>query len=558
MAGAVPQQRGGSNATTIGMVVSIIVAVLLLGVLIWLITQQEQLKTNATQATAARDRMSRDLEDARKGAGLVIAGLTGNQADTAQAARDRLEAALATIRSEARVSDPDQMTTSAGAISVVERLYQLYTAQLDANEDLTTNFEKANTDLKSALAANVELQQKFGDDLGKLRERVDELQTAKSDFERLKSGETQALATQIGDKQDALDALRKDQVALRRRLRDELVKRESLLTQQRDAIASLRGPGAEAGQELAIARKGLGKIIRALPGNSLVHVNLGRDNGVRLGMTFAVYNADERVPADGRGKSNLEVVSVGRRTAECRVTTRPSPDNPILEGDKIGNIVLSREGSKKPRFCIVGQFDIDFDGQVDVRGSDAIAALVRRYGGEVVDHVDAMTDYLVVGLEPPADAPATAADDLLAEEPAEEADSSRSSDDASDEDDEEVSDDEESADEDAEEDESAADSDEDSDDEEEESEDDSEDEAEDAVSFMSSQAPAPSGPIIIRAGEVDPTRGPLARRTISERQRYEEAVRRAMLLSIPRLPQDRFFNFIGLESGREAMRALEQ
>lgn len=594
MAGAVPKQRGGSNATTIGMVSAVVVAVLLLGALIWLITQQEQLRTNATQATAARDRANRDLEDMRKATSLLAGGVTGNPNETPQDARARLEEMLAGIRSTGRVSDTDQMTTTVGAVGVIDRLHQQYLAQLDAKEKLTESFGKANADLRAALAANDELQKKFGDDLAGLRVKVDELQTAKSDFERLKAEETQALASQIGAKQDALNALRRDQVTVRQRLKEELDRRDSLLNEQRQALSMLRGPGPEGAQELSLARAGVGSVMRALPGDSLVHVDLGAENGVRLGMTFAVYSSDERIPADGRGKAHLEVVSVGRRTSECRVTTRPSPDNPILEGDRIGNIVLSRDRARKQRFCIVGQFDIDFDGQPDVRGQDAIAALVRRFGGEVVAQVDAMTDYVIVGLEPPAEAPEP--EDLFADDEAPGA-ATRTQDETEaesyDEDDEDAADDIEESETGAEdEEEPAADTeeadeeeadasdegeDEESADESDESDDETDDESDagsdeeesdelarwddrfDAsrVSRLNSD-PATAAPTIRRSGEVDPTKGPRERRVLTERQRYDEAVRKAMLLSIPRLPQDRFFNFVGLESGREAMRALEQ
>lgn len=582
MAGAMPQQRGGSNATTIGMVVSIIVAVLLLGVLIWLITQQEQLRNNASTAQSARDRAVRDSEEFKRAAGLVISGMTGDANDTPQAARDKLEAMLATIRSDGRVADADQMTSSNGAVVVIERLHQLYKAEMDAREKLVGDLAKVGADLRTALAANTELQQKFGDDLASLRVKVEELQAAKSDFERLKSSETQALASQIGAKQDALDAMRREQMTMRQRMRDELLHREGLLHEQREALARLRAPGVDsAAQELAVARTGVGTILRALPGDSLVHIDLGREDGVRLGMTFAVYSALERIPEDGRGKAHIEVVSVGRRTAECRVTTPPSPDNPLLEGDLVGNIILSRDKSKKQRFCIVGQFDIDFDGQVDVRGAEAIAALVRRYGGEVVDRVDAMTDYVIVGLEPPE-----GLTEMIADEPeldleeteetpaarpsrvrsdrvdsdAEEADDEDAVDENEDEAEEDTAtdedDSEDAADEDADDDEGEpAGDDYDADD---AGDLDDTDEDTDVTAPSNRLAQVAAAPTIQRAPEVDPTKGPRARRVLTERERYRQAVERAMLLSIPRLPQDRFFNFIGLESGREAMRALEQ
>ena len=54
MAGVAPQHRAGSNATTVGMVVAIVVAVALLGVLIWMFTQQETLRETADRADRAR------------------------------------------------------------------------------------------------------------------------------------------------------------------------------------------------------------------------------------------------------------------------------------------------------------------------------------------------------------------------------------------------------------------------------------------------------------------------------------------------------------------------
>ncbi|GMU35568.1 MAG: hypothetical protein AMXMBFR20_34390 [Planctomycetia bacterium] len=584
MAGAVPQQRGGSNATTIGMVVSIIVAVLLLGALIWLITQQEQLSQNADQAVAARVRINKELEDLKASAGLVVGAMTGDANEAPVSARNKLEASLAKIRDDGRVPAPEEMTATVGSVGVIDQLYQLYLGELDAKAKLMAGFDKANADLKDALAAHSDLQKKLADDLSKLKSKVDELQNAKTEFERIKSSETQALASQIGAKQDALNALRRESVDMRRKARDELLRRESLLDQQREALASLRGPGIDAGQELAIAQTPVGTVMRALPGDSLVHIDLGREDNVRLGMSFSVYSAEERIPADGRGKAHIEVVSVDRRTAECRVTTPPSPDNPILEGDSIGNIVLSRDRSKKQRFCIVGQFDIDFDGTADVRGPEAIAALVKRYGGEVVDHVDATTDYVVVGLEPPnapsnltlegrrgAEEPiedATASDES-ADEYSEDADVSDDEDESSD-DEEDVapddSDDEDANADDADAEEDDASDDENSDDfDDEDAESDEEgipagdeDPSDDEPQAAGSAAAAPSVPTIARNPVVDPTRSPRLRRAMSERDRYDEAIYRARMFSIPRLPQDRFFNFVGLESGREAARALDQ
>lgn len=594
MAGAVPQQRGGSNATTIGMVVSIIVAVLLLGALIWLITQQEQLRTNAEQATAVKNRLVKGNDEAvakqmfpdsggpgktlvgemNKGIALICGGMTGNQNDSPTTARGKLEAALEKIRSSENVPYAEKISSEFGAVAVIENLYQLYVDEKSAHQKAESDLSKANKDLDTARASNEELQQKLAADLARMRSKVEELQTAKSEFETLKSGETQALANQIGAKQDALDALRRDQVIMKRQLVSELGQRDKLLDEQREALTTLRGPGPESAQELAIARKGVGRVLRALPGDSLVHIDLGREDNVTLGLTFSVYSEDERVPADGRGKANLEVVSVGRRTAECRVTARPAPDDPILEGDIVGNIVLSREHDKKQKFCIVGQFDIDFDGTPDVAGKEAIAALVRRYGGVVVDRVDPTTDYVIVGQEPPLIGE-PAAEEKLPVEPATPAKPKAAPKKA-----EKESTDEESA---------AAEeqpSEEENQDAAEKSDDESGEKAEEAdqpkepeeepaaeagsapSEDAEAQEPEEEKPIepaakpevvptLPRAPEVDTTLGPRQRRTQTERQRFDEAILRARMFSIPRLPQDRFFNFVGLEPAAAA-KQLEQ
>ena len=591
MAGAMPQKGGGSRGATIGMVASILVSVALLTVLIILFTQQEQLRNNADQAVAARVRLANagDESSARQlfpdsgGAGktlvgemirgvqLVAGAMTGDQNDSPLAARTRLRDVVARIRDEGKAPDAADMTVALGAVTIMENLYRHYTDEMKLREKLQADLAAAGEELKATIAAKEQLQQQFGDDLAAMRSKVEELQSAKSEFERLKQEDAAALAGQISSKQDALDALRRDSNEMRNILARELANREQLLDEQREALAVLRGPGAEAGRELAIALKGVGKVMRALPGDSLVHINLGRSDNVQLGMPFAVYSQDSRIPADGRGKAHIEVVSVGQRTSECRVTTPSAPDNPILVDDVVNNLVLSRNRDKKQRFCIVGQFDIDFDGQVDIRGAAAIAALVTRYGGVVVDRVDPMTDYVVVGLEPPATAPsysgfAAGGEDVdIASNGFDEGE-----DEFADEGDDEFADDDEADGDDASDEEFTDEGDDSFDDEadgdvEDEGDDEAVSDADDdggdeAFGEAAAAEPQPllQAPAITRPTEQDPTRGPRMRRLLTDRERYDEALLRSSMFSIPRLPQDRFFNFIGLQSGREAVRALEQ
>ncbi len=571
MAGVAPQHRGGSNATTIVMVIAIVVAVLLLGVLIWLFTQQEQLRSTAENETRARARVANPADEASakqmfpeagaagrtlvgemvKGIKALNARVTGNQNEAPSNAVKQLETAFEEIREG--VPDPERVAAANGAVAVLRNLHQLFRDEQAAKEKARTDLTKALEDLEALRRANDELNKTFKDQLAAMSAKVDELQKAKEDFERLKGDEVRALAAQIEDKQDTLDSMRKDQSQLVDKVRREIARRDKSIEEQSKALADLRAEGtAQAAEPLAIARKPIGRVLRALPGDALVHINLGRQDNVALGMTFSVYSADQRLPADGRGKATLEVVSLGDRTAECRIISPPAPDDPVLPGDGVNNIVLSRNQARKTRICIVGQFDVDFDGFPDVRGGDKIAALAKRYGAEIVTRVDASTDYLVVGLPPAEEAePAVeepAAAQPAADEAAEEAEAAETTEAAEEEADAAEADDETADDEEADAEE------EDGDDE--EADDAADDEQQPAAAAPAPETPAAAAPRIAKPTEIDPTVAPRARRAVTEREKYYEAIRRAEMFSVPRLRQDQFLNFVGLESGADAMKRL--
>ncbi|QDV90870.1 hypothetical protein RAS2_19540 [Phycisphaerae bacterium RAS2] len=581
MAGVAPQ-RGGSNASTIGMVVSIIVAAALAVVAVIMFTNQESLRTATAEATAAKTKLAKGNDEsvARQlvpdagAAGKSVVGelnralqmasgrLSGNQNDPPSVALTKLDGALKKIIEAGKIDSPDKISPALGAVGIIENLHEMYAGEKDARQKAEAAQEKALADLKGAIDRNEEIDKELRDQLAAINAKVDELQNAKSEYEKTKSGEVEKLAAQIGEKRDELDTMRRDTASMRRRLIEELSHREALLDEQKAALASLRGPGAEGAQELAVARNPVGSILRALPGDSLVHIDLGRRDRVVLGLTFAVYSGVARVPSDGRGKGLVEVVSVGERTSECRVISVPSPDDPILEGDKVGNIVLSRDRSKKQRFVVIGKFDIDFDGTPDLRGADSIKALIRRFGGEIVDRVDASTDYVVLGTEP-----SPPEDTLLASAASEETESGEAEESAASDSSDEGSGD--SADSAEESDDDSADADESN----EESADSEESSAEDDVTDdeasgadeatedkpAPSPTPAPSAvPTIAKSPEVDVTKDVRTRKAMSERELYDEAVRRAEKLSIPRLPLERFLNFVGLESGPIALRQFDQ
>lgn len=156
----------------------------------------------------------------------------------------------------------------------------------------------------------------------------------------------------------------------------------------------------------AIVRQADGQVLRAIPGSDVAYINIGAKDKVKVGMGFEVYSQGRETQPGLRGKASLEVVSVMDNTSECRIA-RQSTGQPIIEGDYIVNIAYDR--SRKPRFLVEGDFDLNFDGLVDFDGRDKIMAIIRQWGGEIVNELDTNTDFVVVGLAPtPIDVPANA------------------------------------------------------------------------------------------------------------------------------------------------------
>ena len=147
----------------------------------------------------------------------------------------------------------------------------------------------------------------------------------------------------------------------------------------------------------AILRKADGRILRAIPGSDVVYINLGRNENVKVGMTFEVFPQLSTGPYTLRGKASLEVATLMEDTAECRVTRRV-PSQPIVEGDIVVNIAY--EQRREPKFVVRGEFDLNYDGVPDFDGIEHITSIIQQWGGKVVNDLDETVDFVVIGVAP--------------------------------------------------------------------------------------------------------------------------------------------------------------
>ncbi|MFO0972625.1 MAG: hypothetical protein U1A27_04170 [Phycisphaerae bacterium] len=486
MAGAKPQKRG-SQITGVHVALFVFIG-LWAGATTWaiiMLTNQEQLRQQAATGDnlkktllgpAGSDPVVQAMQSQATTAAKSLAGfmherikalsgrLTGNPADDWRVVETQWNGLLDDIAQAGKVPSAESISRSGGAIPALKQMYEWFLAENDAKTKALAALEEANKSVAESQAREKELEQDFKGKLDDLEKKVASISSEKDDFAKTKTKEIDDLTHNIAAKKDELTRMESSMSEQRQRHEQAIAKVETTLAQQASLLADYRSPGPEGTNELDIARQPVGRVLRALPGDALVHIDLGKHDGVKLGMPFAIYSFDKRVPIDGRGKATIEVVSVGEHTAECRTVTPAPPDDPILEEDLAGNIVLSRNRSKKPRFCVLGTFDVNYDGTYDAADYGKVVSFIERFGGVVVDEVDAETDYVVRGRRPDP-----------------------------------------------------------------------------AAAVTGKSAP----------GDTDPAAVTKVRHATRDATHYDKSIRQATALAIPRLSQDQFFNFVGLDLGRD-------
>ncbi|MEM9420472.1 MAG: hypothetical protein AAGA25_15690 [Planctomycetota bacterium] len=141
-------------------------------------------------------------------------------------------------------------------------------------------------------------------------------------------------------------------------------------------------------------------VVAQIPDQNKVYLDIGRDAGLRLGQVFQVYDAGDIVKIedpDAEGKAVVEVININSNSAIGRIVQR-KPRTAVNDGDILVNVVF--DPNRLYSFHVFGQFDLNYDGDLDVNGNDQVQNLVTRYNGLISKELGFATDYLVLGIEP--------------------------------------------------------------------------------------------------------------------------------------------------------------
>ena len=364
--------RSNNNGSMVGMVVFGVASFifLLLSIILYSQTgryQQEQAaaQSELNQVINAGERGSATLAEVqgREGGGTIVG---------------KLLAEIESLRSQSQGLQGEVQTVSSRLASAEAALQ----AQTDA----------AGT----AQAGYLEVQKSKADLEAALRTEVDGL----SGKVQAISAENQRLNGLIDQQIAGLGSSSERLFAEKQRQMDELGAQVAALTDEnsdlKSTVDALRGAVVESpAVTLPDAQ-----IVALNAADQKVFLDIGRGDGLRLGMAFNVFDADDLVKisdANAQGKAIVEIINVEADKSVGRIVSRNGRAR-VDVGDVVVNVVY--DPNRTFSFHVFGQFDLDFDRKPDIRDRERIEAIVDRSGGQLADALSFDTDYLVLGAEP--------------------------------------------------------------------------------------------------------------------------------------------------------------
>jgi hypothetical protein len=287
------------------------------------------------------------------------------------------------------IGDPNTI----GLVRVIEKLKAklddttnaalVFQEQLERQKNLFDDAMKVTREKEQALLAEKE---KYQHQVNEIKQDYDNLKTM---LQQTSEQQIQTLMTQLDEEKDN-----------RKRLSQQLLKTEAELTTAEERISraqeKLHALVPSPDSEVA-AYKSDGKIILINDAAKTVHLDIGSNNHVYRGLTFAVYDRNAPILKDGKGKAEIEVFNVEKNISTARIINS-NTRKPIIVGDIVANLVW--DSDKTNVFVVAGEFDLNGDGIIDDEAVDKIKALIQKWGGKVADEISIDTDFLVLGTMP--------------------------------------------------------------------------------------------------------------------------------------------------------------
>ncbi len=252
--------------------------------------------------------------------------------------------------------------------------------------DLQDRYTQLNNQYDDAIITFSQTEQRLNSKVEQYKQLSDETLAKYTDLEDL--------FRQTAEQQ--VQNLRNDLASARtgnENLRDELLKKDAeleltkqMMKRAQAEIESIK-PLPDSNAPAYVAD---GKIILVDTQTGIVHINIGSNDKVYRGLTFAVYDKNLPIPKTGEGKAEIEVFDVGQTISAARITTAIDPRNPIIQDDLIANLIWATKTVNT--FVVAGDFEYGDE--------DKIKELIGKWGGKVDQGITIETDYVVLGRPP--------------------------------------------------------------------------------------------------------------------------------------------------------------
>jgi hypothetical protein len=278
-------------------------------------------------------------------------------------------------------------------------------ALLQITDKLSTTLQNTRTAEEAAKEQLATLQNRFDDAMRASLEKEQALlaekdkfqqqfEKARGDYDELKALLEKKTEEQVKDLYGKLD----QEKTTREEINRQLLKSRAELQAAHDRIQRILKEGVlPAPDAEARVFEPDGKVLLIDDQAKIVHINLGSDDHVYVGLTFSVYDKSLPIPKNGKGKAEIEVYNVDKNIAAARII-RADIKNPIGVDDVVAN--LAWDAKKTNVFVVAGDFDLNGDGVIDVDGVEKIRKLIEKWGGKVDDAVTVNTDFVVLGVPP--------------------------------------------------------------------------------------------------------------------------------------------------------------
>lgn len=280
-----------------------------------------------------------------------------------------------------------------GLIQIIQKLKTKLDSTIETLQATEEELTDTIQDFNDAMVLTYNNERTWLAEKADYRQEIDDIKKDYNDlkvFLRQTSEENvQALMTQMNEQKANYEQEHQEKLQIQAQLKMTQDKMKSLQVELHKIVPL---PDGE-----VVAHKSDGIIILVDNSAKVVHLNIGRDDRVYPGLTFAVYDKNMPIPKDGKGKAEIKVFSVDKNISTALIT-KSKIKRPIILDDIVANLIW--DSDKTNIFAIEGDFDLDNDGKIENDAVDRIKTLIEKWGGKVANNISIETDFLVLGKPP--------------------------------------------------------------------------------------------------------------------------------------------------------------